>query len=154
MARIGPSHRCQDLDHALCSIFATGKVFHISDQNIRIAAHMQMTALAFHIDAAGLLRHSVVIPYIEDPADFPESVPEFLCGHRLLRQLLPAAAMDQETMFQMKPVTRSFQRLIKIFPDHIGKPEYKDQSVTGLLKKCLHSLEIQRHIFLQRITAF
>ena len=108
MARIRPGHRCQDLDHALCSIFATGKIFHISDQDIRIAAHMQMAALAFHVDAAGLLRHSVIIPHIEDPTDLPESVPEFLRGHRLLRQLLPAAAMDQETMFQMKLMTRSF----------------------------------------------
>ena len=153
MARIGPGHRCQNLDHALCSIFATGKVFHISDQDIRIAAHMQMTALAFHVDAAGLLRHSVVIPYIEDPqtSRSPSGIS--------LRTPPPSPASSSRRHGSGNHVPDEacdpiFLTAHKIFPDHIGKPKYKDRSVTGLLRNALHGLKIQRHIFLQRVTAF
>ena len=58
---------------------------------------MQVSFIALHEYAAGLLRHAIVIADTVYPADFFQPGTEGLVGNTSILQFLPAAAVDQMT---------------------------------------------------------
>ena len=68
----------------------------------RVYAGMQPPVLAFHIDAAGLLRHSVIIAHSGKARRVSQALFECLPAHRLILELFPAAAVDEKAVFERK----------------------------------------------------
>ena len=111
-----------------------------------------MPLRAFHINTTGLFRHTVIVADTRNAGR--SGYPRFKLFRRnsLVNEVLPAAAMYQYPIRNIKAYLFFFKNTDHVFIDDKGETEGKHRLARMFGKKVLNSRNIQLHIFVKRVT--
>ena len=108
-----------------------------------------MATFAFHVNASGLLYHSVIVIDIVETANVLQPFMKLIRAYRLGYKFLPATAVDKDAIGKIKKdifISQAHQLLIKMLPNHERKSKEKDSLPLIFFEKLFNTLYIQFHV--------